>query len=148
MNIYREIYTRYKYELVHLKNKTLTKYRLVPSPLPTPKYRDWVLSIKDRQSSREGPQEELVILGRHLLLDRLKDVEHLPDVPVLGLEQVGQPAPLVGEAHVHHGLQRHLDPRVGVDCNRCWWSRGSCSLVLGGGSFSQSGRGGCALSGW
>ena len=37
-------------------------------------------------------------------LDGLQDVEGLADVPVLGLEELGQPPALVGEPHVQHGL--------------------------------------------
>ena len=40
--------------------------------------------------------------------DGLEDVEDLADVAVLGLEEVGQPAALVGEAHARHRLESDL----------------------------------------
>merc|ERR1719410_3269514 len=49
-----------------------------------------------------------------LLLDRLQNVQDLADVAILGLQKRGQPAALVGEAHVGHGLERYLDPGVSV----------------------------------
>merc|ERR1719410_1858365 len=49
-----------------------------------------------------------------LLLDRLQNVQDLADVAILGLQKRGQPAALVGEAHVCHGLESHLDPGVSV----------------------------------
>merc|ERR1711899_319801 len=91
-------------------------------------YKDWFPADKTTAKQPRGIPGTF----RCLLLDRLEDVEHLADVPVLGLEQVGEPASVVGEAHVHHRLQGHLDPRFGVDCS-CWRGRGGscCALVLG-----------------
>merc|ERR1719410_2699158 len=49
-----------------------------------------------------------------LLLDRLQNVQDLADVAILGLQKRGQPAALIGEAHVGHGLECHLDSGVSV----------------------------------
>merc|ERR1719468_287538 len=65
-----------------------------------------------------------------LLLDGLQDVQHLPDVAILGLQERGEPSALVGEAHVGHGLERHLDP--GVRVSYLDRSRGDLSLYSGG----------------
>merc|ERR1719410_962239 len=56
-----------------------------------------------------------------LLLDRLQDVQDLADVAILGLQEGGQPSALVGEAHVCHGLECHLDPGVSVSHLRLGW---------------------------
>merc|ERR1719410_3339732 len=63
-----------------------------------------------------------------LLLDRLQNVQDLADVAILGLQKRGQPAALVGEAHVGHGLERYLDPRVRVSHLSLGW--GDLSLLL------------------
>ena len=54
----------------------------------------------------------LGILLLSLLLDGLQNVQDLPDVAILSLQERGQPAALVGEAHVCHGLECHLNPNV------------------------------------
>merc|ERR1719410_3044777 len=56
-----------------------------------------------------------------LLLDRLQNVQDLADVAILGLQKRGQPAALVGEAHVCHGLECHLDPGVRVSHLSLGW---------------------------
>merc|ERR1711962_1329817 len=64
-----------------------------------------------------------------LLPDRLEDIEHLADVAVLGHKQAGQPASLVGESHVHHGLQSNLDLGIrvrGRSRSCCWGGRSWC----------------------
>merc|ERR1719410_1931947 len=72
-----------------------------------------------------------------LLLDRLQNVQDLADVAILGLQKRGQPAALVGEAHVCHGLESHLDPGVSVSHLSLGWgdlslhSRGRGCLRLG-----------------
>merc|ERR1719410_3343587 len=72
-----------------------------------------------------------------LLLDRLQNVQDLADVAILGLQERGQPAALVGEAHVCHGLESHLDPGVSVSHLSLGWgdlslhSRGRGCLCLG-----------------
>merc|ERR1719410_2025827 len=72
-----------------------------------------------------------------LLLDRLQNVQDLADVAILGLQKRGQPAALVGEAHVCHGLESHLDPGVSVSHLGLSWgdlslhSRGRGCLCLG-----------------
>merc|ERR1719410_593018 len=72
-----------------------------------------------------------------LLLDRLQNVQDLADVAILGLQKRGQPAALVGEAHVCHGLESHLDPWVSVSHLGLSWgdlslrSRGRGCLCLG-----------------
>merc|ERR1719410_1125888 len=72
-----------------------------------------------------------------LLLDRLQNVQDLADVAILGLQKQGQPAALVGEAHVCHGLESHLDPGVSVS-----------HLSLGSGDLSLRSRGrGCLCFG-
>merc|ERR1719410_2744264 len=71
-----------------------------------------------------------------LLLDRLQNVQDLADVAILGLQKRGQPAALVGEAHVCHGLESHLDPGVIVshlglswgDLSLRSWGRGCLRL--------------------
>merc|ERR1712004_529426 len=50
-------------------------------------YRDWFPADKTTAKQPRGIPGTF----RCLLLDRLEDVEHLADVPVLGLEQVGEP---------------------------------------------------------
>merc|ERR1712170_78099 len=77
------------------------------------------------------------IISPFLLLDRLQNVQDLPDVAILGLQERGQPASLVGEAHVGHGLKRNLDPGVSVShlslgwCDLSLRSRGRGCLRLG-----------------
>merc|ERR1719410_530317 len=72
-----------------------------------------------------------------LLLDRLQDVQDLADVAILGLQEGGQPSALVGEAHVCHGLECHLNPGVSVSHLGLSWgdlslrSRGRGCLCLG-----------------
>ena len=44
-----------------------------------------------------------------LLLDGLENVQHLPDVTVLGLQERSQPAAFITESHVGHSLERHLE---------------------------------------
>merc|ERR1719410_501674 len=72
-----------------------------------------------------------------LLLDRLQNVQDLAYVAILGLQKRGQPAALVGEAHVCHGLESHLDPGVSVShlglgwCDLSLRSRGRGCLRLG-----------------
>merc|ERR1712098_505512 len=61
------------------------------------------------------------ILLSSLLLDRLEDVKNLPNVSTLGLQQVGQPASLIGEAHVHHCLQSYLDFRIRMGSYRSFF---------------------------
>merc|ERR1719410_2325928 len=72
-----------------------------------------------------------------LLLDGLQDVQDLANVAILGLQERGQPSALVGEAHVCHGLESHLDPGVSVSHLGLSWgdlslhSRGRGCLCLG-----------------
>jgi hypothetical protein len=43
---------------------------------------------------------------------RTQDVKHFGDVAPLGLQQAGQPATVVGEAHAQHDLQGLVDRRI------------------------------------
>merc|ERR1719383_250915 len=79
------------------------------------------------------------LVRRRLLPHGLEDVQHLPDVAVLGLEAAGEPAALVAESHVDHRLQRNLDLRVGVrnlgrsgrrSCGCCWRSFNSLGRLI------------------
>ena len=67
-------------------------------------------------------QIQIIFQLFNLFLDWLEDVEYLANVSILGLQEGGEPAAIVSEAHVHHGLERHLDPGVGVG-GRGWWRR-------------------------
>ena len=57
----------------------------------------------------------LVLCG----LGRLKDVQGLADVAVLGLKELAEPSAIVGEAHVQHGLQRNPNFRIRMFGLRC-----------------------------
>merc|ERR1719158_327230 len=64
------------------------------------------------------------------LPDGLQDVQHLPDVASLGLQQVGQPAPVIGEAHVGHRLESNLDLGVGVSHCILYFRLWLCPCIL------------------
>jgi hypothetical protein len=45
----------------------------------------------------------------------LECVENSSNVASLGLQQAGQPPTVVGESHVHHGLEGNLDLGIGME---------------------------------
>merc|ERR1712106_333309 len=61
-----------------------------------------------------------------LFSDWLEDVQHLPNVSILGLKKTGQPSSFIGEAHVHHRLYSNLYLRVRMIENRFYCSDWCC----------------------
>jgi hypothetical protein len=45
-------------------------------------------------------------------MNRLQDIKDLPNVSSLVLQELGQPASVIGESHVQHGLESNLEEAI------------------------------------
>jgi hypothetical protein len=64
-------------------------------------------------------------------VNRLQDIQDLPNVATLVLQKLGQPASVVGESHVQHGLESNLGKTKWVN----FYSYILLSIFLGGGKI-------------